>query len=676
MKKYLIAFFLCMILVINTLSVCAYEYTPYIGGGVINATLFDVNYEKVEIIDDEEVVTEVSSFEEATRITASCMVKPGEKFETSTKVMMVIAGYDDECLVDYSISEVPVVINSATDSPKKLSAYLDKGNNTFDDVEIFIWDDFENAKPLLNYGNAVDTSKGLEAVIIGGELAVIDPETKSANVTVNAGFVEWPDVIVLNEDIVSEVKVDVKGAFPLSKPEHCLLNSNEIVSGTSEEGVVTISVGDEVYTVTVTQEVPQITDVSFRTFVSNMGTTEATYYTNEQLKIQYDVQNPVWTDTLPGPHKEIVGKSEDGTVDNVTKYAEGVSSLENISYVYPPSSMKMFFFDISPELLGSQYFAPPFTSGVTNTDYVDSYTFTIDRSARIYMNHSGKSLDSSWTPAINRFQKDAKMQNCMYYEFRQSTTSNSLQFSTGNAVYYKDYYVKPGETCTITLPSDKIQPKIFVKYADTEYVKNVKYTESDVVKNTDTVDVYSTVFVDSDATTGKYKAYSNGNTNKSNAIYGTGNLMYCTSTFLDDTSTRRVYGVAVVPDELVGGKAILTPFNAGNLSNVEFDISTSSRVYIFTTISNSSRLEKFAETLGDGWKNTSITHDDTDLNDKDIAIAYRSSDSAINENMKNSRSFCKDYIVQPDDSAHISIPLSSYGLEGQKIVIIIKPLEE
>ena len=107
-----------------------------------------------------------------------------------------------------------------------------------------------------------------------------------------------------------------------------------------------------------------------------------------------------------------------------------------------------------------------------------------------------------------------------------------------------------------------------------------------------------------------------------------------------------------MPEELVGGRAILTPFNASKLSNVEFDISTSSRVYIC------------------------FTHDDEDLNSKDIAIAYRSSDSAINENMKNSRSFCKDFVVQPDDSAHISIPLLPYGLEGQKIVIIIKPLED
>ncbi len=676
MKKYLITGLVCIIMVLNTFGVCAYEYTPYIGDGVISATLFDVVYENVTVSEGVENVTEAEGVADADRVSASCMVKPGMKFESQVKVMMIIAGYNDGCLIDYSVSKNPVILSSAADSAKKVSASLDFGANNFDDIEIFIWDDVDNARPLLNYGNAIDAENGLEAVIVGGELAEIDEDTKTGTVTVNAGFVEWPDVVVLNEDSASKVKIDVKGTFPLSKPSHVLLNSNTQVGGISEEGIVTVTVGDEVYTITVTQEIPQITDVAFRVFVSDMGTTEATYYADDQLKIQYDVQNPVWTDSLPGPHKEIVGKSADGTVDNVTKYAEGVSSLENISYAYPPTSMKMFFFDIAPELIGSQYFAPPFTSGVTNSDYVDSYTFTIDRSARIYMNHSGKALDSSWTPAVSRFQKDAKMEKCMYYEFRQSTTSNSLQFSTGNAVYYKDYYVNPGETCTITLPSDKLQPKIFVKYADTEYITNVKYTYDDVVTITDTVEVCSPVFVDDTLTTGKYKPYNNGNTNKSEAVYGTGNLMYCTSTFLDDTSTRRVYGLAVVPEELVGGRAILTPFNAGGLSNVEFDISTSSRVYIFTTTSSAGRLAKLLEILGEGWVNTSFTHEDTDLNDKDIAIAYRSSDSAINENIKNERSFYKEFYVQPDDKAHISIPLSTYGLEGQKAVIIIKPLSE
>jgi len=263
------------------------------------------------------------------------------------------------------------------------------------------------------------------------------------------------------------------------------------------------------------------------------------------------------------------------------------------------------------------------------------------------------------------------------------TTDATVEFNTSSDTFKLPFASKYASTILLLNVSIAYCPTplydsvvVVPPIADTEYITNVKYTYDDVVTTTDTVEVCSPVFVDDTLTTGKYKPYNNGNTNKSEAVYGTGNLMYCTSTFLDDTSTRRVYGLAVVPEELVGGRAILTPFDAGGLSNVEFDIITSSRVYIFTTTSSAGRLAKLLETLGEGWVNTSFTHEDTDLNDKDIAIAYRSSDSAINENIKNERSFYKEFYVQPDDKAHISIPLSTYGLEGQKAVIIIKPLSE
>ena len=97
---------------------------------------------------------------------------------------------------------------------------------------------------------------------------------------------------------------------------------------------------------------------------------------------------------------------------------------------------------------------------------------------------------------------------------------------------------------------------------------------------------------------------------------------------------------------------------------------------MFTTTSSAGRLAKLLEALGEGWENTSFTHDDAYLNEKDIAIAYRSGDSAINETILNSRSFYKDFLVQPDDSMRVTLTLSAYGLEGQKMVVIIKPLEE
>ena len=88
MKKYLIAVLVCMIMALNTFGVCAYEYTPYIGDGVINATLFDVAYENVTVSEGVEQVAVVDNLQDANRVSASCMVKPGAKFESQIKVMM------------------------------------------------------------------------------------------------------------------------------------------------------------------------------------------------------------------------------------------------------------------------------------------------------------------------------------------------------------------------------------------------------------------------------------------------------------------------------------------------------------------------------------------------------------------------------------------------------------
>ena len=72
-----------------------------------------------------------------------------------------------------------------------------------------------------------------------------------------------------------------------------------------------------------------------------------------------------------------------------------------------------------------------------------------------------------------------------------------------------------------------------------------------------------------------------------------------------------------------------------------------------------------------------ITHFDLANNyGPQAGSAERNFGKILNENMKNSRSFYKDFIVQPDDSMTVTLTLSTYGLEGQKMVVIIKPLEE
>lgn len=681
MKKMLAALALCITMAFEIPAALAYEYTPYVGDGYIKSAPVTVKLEKTVTEGEEAVTADASGVADATEITASCRVKPGSDFysagDAELQVCLVLAAYKGSCLVAYALSDT-AAFSSISDPAKELTVTLDKRALDADGVKVYLWDSIDNARPLLNMGEAGSNSTKIDGIIIGGAPVALDEETKTGSVEVNAGYVNWPEVIVLTEDLTTDVSVDVYGAFPLSRPVHTLLNANTEVQGESGTAAAVVKVGADVYHISVTQAVPQITDVRFRVYAANMATAEPAYYSDAEVKVQYDVQNPVWTDALPGPHKEIVGKTEDGSVDNIGKYYDGVKSLENLSAAYSnraaSNDLTMFFFDIAPELLGSQYIAIPWPS-VSNADIVeDCYTFTIDRSARIYMNNPSLAADPSWTRASSRFQNSASnVYYTMYYEFRQSGSSSSIQYATGYQVYYKDFDVKPGTTCTISLPAGAAAPKVFIKYADTNFVTNASYTKDGTAVATSTTYVSKPVFADPEATTDKYKFFTHGNKTATSEVYGTGNLMYCTSTFLDDGSTnRRQYGLVAVPDELAGGVALLTPFQMTDVTHIDFDLSASARVYMFTT---STRHESLQAAMGDAWTNTAFVYEEPGLAGKDLALAYRSGDSSINETIKNQSSFYRDYIVQPGEGGHVTLELPTDLLGGNRCVFIIQPLE-
>ncbi|MEE1042651.1 MAG: hypothetical protein UH854_01670, partial [Clostridia bacterium] len=573
-------------------------------------------------------------------------------------------------LVTYNCSS-PVTFTSASSDAQKLSVILDKGTNNINGVKVYLWDNVDNARPLLNFGNVENTGDSVEAILIGGKVVEINNSTNTGSVEVNAGYMEWPDIVVLTDNITTPVKVDVKGVFPLSKPAHCIIGSNESVVGESKEAFATITVGDDKYNITVTQAIPQITDVKFRQYVAGKET-EVIYYEASKLKIQYDLQNPVWTDAIPGPHKEKIG-------DYLNKYHMDAKNLENISFAYSDTYVAqqntMFYYDIAPVMLGSQCFLFPFSDKTSDDKIDDYYTFTIDRSARIFVRDSKGVLDSTWKQAKNSFNSSANM----FYELRASATGSSVQYGTGNATYYKDFNVKPGETCTISLPSPsgKISPKIFVKYMDNEFVTNASYTIGGTKTSIGTTYFGKPFFVDPDATTNKYKFFKHGNDTANSNIYNNGNLIYSTATFLADSKGNWNQNcLVVVPDELEGATALVTPFKMDNIEKVEFDVNTSVRIYMF--VQNTANNDNIKTRMGEGWTNTSFTYDDASLNSNDITIAFRGSDSATSSStlFKNQSSFYKDFIVQPDDTEHITLNLPTNYIGGLKIVFVIKPLEE
>lgn len=670
MKKTLVSLMLCVMLIMQIPCALAYEYTPYIGDTVICSTPVTVKFEK-EVSDGEDSSFEtVDKIEDATRITASCNVKPGTEYDGSdVKVSLIVVGYKGIFFKDFAVA--PATFTSSDNGVKSLSAQLDITDLDVDGVKVYLWDSVDNARPMLNKGVPGSNDNAIDGIIIGGETVDIDPNTNTGSIEVNAGYVEWPDVIVLANDISADVKVDLQGAFPLSKPLHTMLDSNTGVMGTSETGVVTIKVGDETYIIDVTQKTPQITNVQFRKYKANMATSSVEYYTTTQLKIQYDVQNPVWTDEFPGPDVE---DSRERSQD----YYKATSTLENISWAYSDtlgnnSQNAMFFDNIAPELLGSQFFATPWVNA-SNTGKIDNcFNFTIDRSARVYMAYySGSSLlDSSWKRAYNNmFPSNNAMYGRMFYEMRinPTATTHTYQLSFYNQVYYKDYIVEPGETLDISLPAGPRVPRIFVKYMDAEFVTNASYTVDGTKGTAAAYYMAQPNYRDDSLVADKYELYTAPSSTTVPLYFGSGNVIYATAPFYE--TDKREFALMTVPEELVGATTLRTPYTLSDTSKFEFDISQSARVYVFTNAGNeteSTDVETLKASLGEGWYNTEF--------EGDVAIAYRTDDNNVYEGITNSSSFYHDYVVQPDESGKVSITLEGITSDT-RVIIVVKQLEE
>ena len=665
MKKVLIALMMCAILVMQIPCAFAYEYTPYVGDGVIASTPVVIEYER-EVADGYEAVDNIS---DATRVVASCKVRTGSEFDGSqVDASLVVVGYKGKFLRDFEISSA--TFTSAEDGAKTLTTTLDIKDTEIDGIKVYIWDSVENAKPLLNKGVPGSDNNAVDGIIIGGEVVEIDANNTGA-VEVNAGYVEWPEVIVLANDTTADVKVDLKGAFPLSKTVHTILEANTGVMGTSETGVVTITVGDEVYTIEVTQKVPQFTNVLFRKYKANMPTTTEEYYTDKQLKIQYDVQNPVWTEEYPGPDME------DSTLKSQDYYKQ-INTLENVSWAYSDtlganSQNAMFYDNIAPELLGAHFFAIPWVSTSNTATIDDCFKFTIERSGRVYMAFADGStlLDSSWKRVYtNMFASNDKSYGRMFYEMRinPTATTHTYQVAYGNQIYCKDFYVAPGETLEVSLPAGKNVPKIFFKYMDTEFVTDASYTVGG--KNTAATLLYTAQpnYRNDNLLTDKYDLFVAPSSTTVPLFNGTGNVIIATSTFTE--TNKKEFALMTVPDELVGATALRTPFAVSGDVKYEFGISQSARVYVFTNADNDDTQTTSNEvlaSLGANWKNTTFENNNP--------LAYRVDDNNLYEGITNSSSFYSDYIVQPDDKDKVTVSLNGLK-DNTRVIIIVKPLEE
>ena len=652
MKKIFTALALGIIFMLEASGAFAYEFKPYVGDGLIKATSAEVKLYN-------ESGDEVSQISEASKVSAECYVKPGSDFDSALEVSLIAAAYKENILLKYAISDKTEIL-SAADSARKLTKELDIKDINADEIKVYLWDNEENARPLFKMGSLKSGSGSADTIIIGGNIVNTDSANKGS-VEVNAGYTKWPEVIVLADNLTSDVRVNLRGAFPLSAPSHSLMPAEAEAYGESKEAYAEVIVNNKTYNITVTQAVPQITDVDFIEYGEKVA-----------VSVQYDVTNPIWTDELPGPNKEAIGSD----IDTVSRYCTGVKELENLSLPYTDktqnNNITFFLFNISPELLNSQMFSVPFSTKSDAKAEGDGYTFSIDRSARIYVQNTNLGSDPSWTRAQNTMAGSESLKNQMYYELRAGDTSNSVQTVTGNAVYYKDYEVTPGEKVSISLPAVKGMPKIFVKYKDRPTVANACYSTAAGDVSVETTGLYKPLYIDENKESEKYKIAST--VVKEGTV--SGNLLFGSTLFSEEN--RRQLCITDLPQELEGAAALKLPFTFTDAKQISFDIDASSRVYVFTNAGNqtgSVSAEKFKTALGDGWKNTEFVYEDSALNENDIALTFRSNNTSANSYIRNGSSFYRDYITEPDDSRHISIDLPDLT-SSTRVMVVVKSLEE
>ncbi|MBQ2284221.1 MAG: hypothetical protein II244_00995, partial [Clostridia bacterium] len=375
MKKYLSFLIVVFLLVTNAMGAFAYDYAPYIGDGIIKAT-------SVVFTDEDGKV--VTSLTRGQKITATVRVKAGsDSLTDSEKVSLIVASYSNGFIEDVAIDTE--TIKNAT----VLSTSITVPDVEQPGIRVFMWDEIDdlvNARPLNKMGVVSAEASAIEQISVGGVLIEdFSPDVYEYDVTVNAGYISWPEVIAYTSNAATKVDATYEGNFPLSAPIRQKVDATEKVKGTSKTAVATIKVGDKEYKINVTQEVPQITDVKLTYLNSNTNTEEVwPDVKNISVYMSTSIGEPKWTKELPGPNVE---SAKDMKNERKSEYYNFLKDYEN-SGASPMFAKGVFhyIYDIAPELLGAQQIiiekdkANP-TQKKGSVEYLE---FTLERSARVY----------------------------------------------------------------------------------------------------------------------------------------------------------------------------------------------------------------------------------------------------------------------------------------------------
>lgn len=641
MKKFLSVLLICTVVLFNIQCVFAYEYKPYVGKDVIYST-------SVEITDENDEV--VKTLTAGSKIKASVRVKAAEGY--SGKATLVVASYSDGFLDKVVPSSA---VDIYTDKATTITTEYITVPDTKAGIKVYICNDLNqtHAKPLFAMGEFGNNTGTVSGITVGGKAVDgFSANVYEYDVTVGAGYLSWPEIVVYTDNIMTDVTVDYAGQFPLTTitRDGTVRTSKKAVAN---KGYAYVKVGDTTYTLNITQEAPAITDLTptFGSGTINMG-------------IVYNVDEPDWTtagvtslNLATSVNKaDYAGKFRDDTLVTSSIFTRSGGYTRGILY------------DIAPELKGSHLLAIYDDSSVS----ISAVSFKVNRNVRVYLYDGNKDITKDgWIKAPDKV---------MYRYFTVTSETGKFRLYESGQLYYKDIDITEDVTgtyysvayneetgyATVNVTSSIAKPHIFVKFAEAEPVSNIKYTSGGTTESTSAVYFGSPLLRTGITTDGTW--YANGATESAGGLdegylpgLGSGNVMSASFVFTDKATRNNSGWFPMAVDSAVeGGMAIELP--SAGVSNVEFDLNTTSDVYVITNY-NASDLEGYLK----GW--TVVGSSD------DAFVTIRTSASSTSTEtfkMPKNTSYKNTYFVEEGTSEKISIQLPG---GASSAVVVIKPAD-
>ena len=694
MKKYLSFLIVIFLLITNVLGAFAYNYAPYIGDGIIKST-------SVVFTDaDGKVVTSLTPGQ---TITATVRVKAGSEFDnlmstvSDKTVTLIVASYSNGFIKEIKTDKKS--IGNATVLSTSITVPDDKPG-----IRVFMWDDVDssiNARPLSNFGVVSAEGGNIEQISVGGVLVEdFSPDVYEYDVTVNAGYISWPEVIAYTSNAATKVDATYEGNFPLSAPIRQKVDATEKVEGTSKTAVVTIMVGDKEYKINVTQEVPQITDIRL-TYLNNSTKAEEVWpdVKNISVYMSTSIGEPKWTKELPGPNVESE-KDMKNENERKSEYYNFLKDYEN-SGASPMFAKGVFhyIYDIAPELLGAQQIiVEKDKAKPISTDSKDYLEFTLERSARVYAyvgsNAANLNDETGWTLYQNLIypsdQKGVRGAVARYIGSSENAYSHKLI----RPAKYQDFVVKPGEKVTVTIPKGNEIGFTFIKYFESSnIVENFSYKYGSTTPDTFEIclldkPLLANSEVAEDRLYVKYRPLGGlmKSVNEDIVAEGSGNVLFGTSPFSDNAGY-----VPVSYDERFDGAQLLRmKYDLENLKYIKFDLTAPAKVYILTDITgdNFKNLKRCLEgwnVMGEGTENlmnlynivgkaTSdklLDEDGNQLYTSTGNIEYQKTNSKLSNKITEKTSFEKTYYLDYGEKETVNLDFSGMAFPTKKIIMVL-----